>query len=148
MLYEQFASPLGLPKTVGDLVKYSIEFCLVFTFMVLLDKAFWSVFNQVFQSMVYRVQRIPHRINFLNYCFSYGHLFFGFYYFVLLPHLSVTNAFWIGYWVYGVLDITNFAFFENYDMWFLTVDMFWGSVLFALTAYLYYYCKEFMKLKQ
>jgi len=43
----------------------------------------------------------------------------------------------IGFCVYGVYNFTNSAIFKNYDMLFLTVDMVWGTLSFALLGVIY-----------
>lgn len=43
----------------------------------------------------------------------------------------------IGFCIYGVYNFTNSAIFKNYDVLFLTVDLLWGTLSFALLGVIY-----------
>ena len=45
----------------------------------------------------------------------------------------------VGFCIYGVYNFTNGAIFINYNWKFITIDMLWGMLSFALFGYLYKY---------
>ena len=53
----------------------------------------------------------------------------------------------LGFCVYGVYDMTNYAVLAAYPLNFAITDMVWGTTLFGVTAGLTYAAAEYMKLK-
>ena len=61
--------------------------------------------------------------------------FFLINYFIIKPHKSVSDAFFLGIVIYGVFDTTNYALFKNWSLITTIIDTLWGGLLFASTTY-------------
>jgi uncharacterized membrane protein len=55
---------------------------------------------------------------------------------ILRENRSVTEAFLLGFFTYGIYDGTNYAIFKNYPLSFAIMDTLWGGTLFALTTWI------------
>ena len=51
-------------------------------------------------------------------------------------------AFFLGVFVYGVYETTTLALLRNWNPLTSVIDTTWGGVLFALSAYLFYWYKS------
>lgn len=61
---------------------------------------------------------------------------FALYYFIILPKRSVFDAAILGMVIYGVFDMTNHALFKNYNLTTGIIDVVWGAILFASSAFI------------
>jgi len=131
----------GMPDTLKGWAVLTSDFLLVFVLISVMDTIFWMIFENDFQRMVMNVQRMPPRNNWMSVATLYMHMVACYFYFVIMANMSVFDAFWVGFWIYGVCDLTNYATFASYDERFIVINTMWGSVLFAVTAAIFYVYK-------
>jgi uncharacterized membrane protein len=65
-------------------------------------------------------------------------LIFGLYYFIIKENKSVTDAFLLGIFVYGVYELTTISLLSEWELKTVIIDTLWGGILFATTTYLTY----------
>ncbi len=103
--------------------------------LILIDSVYLNVMKGFFGSQVQRVQGSPMQINYLGAAICYVLLIAGINYFIIKPHKSVSDAFFLGIVIYGVFDTTNYALFKNWSLITTIIDTLWGGLLFASTTY-------------
>ena len=103
--------------------------------MLVLDGVYLSTVKGQWQSLVKRIQGEKMQVRIVSAIAVYVLMMFAVYYFIIQPKRSVRDAALLGLVVYGVFDLTNYAIFKNYSLMMGLMDMAWGSLLFAITAY-------------
>jgi uncharacterized membrane protein len=88
--------------------------------------------------MVANVQGSPLRFNIYGGIACYILIISSLYYFILRTHRPVKDAFLLGFFIYGILETTNYAILKKWDAIIALTDTLWGGTLYALTTYLTY----------
>jgi len=140
-------------RTITDLVVLSI-------IVLLLDGIFLYLIKDLFSRQIMLVQGTALQVNIPSAAVCYLLIVLGMYYFVL-RHIIVPNAsslaasvqtmriregmivaFFLGVFVYGVYETTTLALLRNWSPVTAVIDTTWGGVLFALSAYFFYWYKS------
>ena len=111
--------------------------------LLIIDLVWIRLFMQKqYEIMIPRIQGTSLSVNFKYAILSYICLAFSINYFVL-PNIKnnslkeiISYGFVFGIILYGVYDFTAAAVLKEWDQITMFIDIFWGGVLFALTAYL------------
>jgi uncharacterized membrane protein len=111
--------------------------------LLALDFFFIYLIMNNYGKMIANVQGSPMRFNIYGGIICYILIIASLYYFILKDRRSVKDAFLLGFFVYGILETTNYAILTNWNPIIALFDTVWGGVLYAGTAYLTYY---FLKL--
>lgn len=111
-------------------------------FFLVLDALFIGAFMKDWQSLLLRVQGEKMEVRMLSALAVYVIMVLAWVYFVYRPflvHKSVSEAVKtgaiLGFCIYGVFELTNFAIIKKWDMKFVLMDTFWGATLYALVSY-------------
>lgn len=116
---------------------------------ILAADAIWlSVSKNMYAATVRRVQRgSPMRIRSAGAFVSYVFVGLAFVGIVLAGSMrdgrkvvSLPWAAFVGFVVYGTFNATNVAIFSGYDVGTAVTDTLWGTVLFAIAAFVYRMC--------
>lgn len=127
----------GFPS-LSQVAVVSVDVTFLTVLFFLMDYfIYFPIVGNMFMTTVAEVQRQPFVFDGWRAFYAYAHLAFGFYYFVILPSVGIWNAFWIGYWVIGVFDLSCFAFFRKYNSLFAMVDIIWGGLLFISVYFIF-----------
>tara|TARA_B100002019_G_C21199710_1_gene563305 strand:- start:23 stop:415 length:393 start_codon:yes stop_codon:yes gene_type:complete len=114
------------------------------TVLLLIIDLIWIRFymQKQYEIMIPRIQGTSLSVNLKYAILSYICLAFSINYFVL-PNIKrnslkeiVSYGFVFGIILYGVYDFTAAAVLKEWDEITMFIDVFWGGILFALTAYL------------
>lgn len=114
------------------------------TVLLLIIDLIWIRFymQKQYEIMIPRIQGTSLSVNLKYALLSYICLVFSLNYFVL-PNIKqnslkeiISYGFVFGIILYGVYDFTAAAVLKEWDEITMFIDVFWGGVLFALTAYL------------
>lgn len=62
----------------------------------------------------------------------------GLYYFIIKDRKPLLDAFFLGVFVYGVYDLTNYSTLKNWTLAFSIRDALWGGTVFAASTYIIY----------
>ena len=92
----------------------------------------------IFSNTVRRIQNDDMNINVLGAILSYLLIILSINKFILLEDKVPSEAFVLGFCIYGIFDFTNLAIFKKYDFSTAIVDMIWGGILFYVTTLLTY----------
>ncbi len=104
--------------------------------LVSIDFVYLNIVKDYFGSQIQRVQGSPMKINYLGAAICYILLIFGINYFIIKPRKSVSDAFLLGFIIYGVYETTNYALLKNWSIFTVIIDTLWGGLLFASTTYI------------
>jgi uncharacterized membrane protein len=114
--------------------------------MLLLDSVYLSLnlsyFNQVFK----KVQNSKIKMKYVGAILCYIALIFSINYFVIDKKGSVLDAFLLGLCIYAIYETTNYATLDTWPIKMVVMDSLWGGILFALTLFLTYQIKLYLKL--
>tara|TARA_B100000035_G_scaffold114210_1_gene96812 strand:+ start:107 stop:514 length:408 start_codon:yes stop_codon:yes gene_type:complete len=111
-------------------------------FFLVLDALFIGAFMKDWQSLLLRVQGEKMEVRMLSALAVYVIMILAWVYFVYRPFLvhksvgeAVKTGAILGFCIYGVFELTNFAIIKKWDMKFVLMDTFWGAALYALVSY-------------
>lgn len=115
--------------------------------MLALDSVYLSnIGGPLFAKMVKGIQKDEMKINMFGAIGSYLLLILVLYKFIIVERKSPSDAFLLGFCIYGIFDLTNIAIFKNYKLLPALLDTIWGGILFYIvTKFTYgtlYYLKK------
>jgi uncharacterized membrane protein len=107
--------------------------------MLALDSLYLSnIGGPLFAKMVNKIQKEDMKLNVFGAIGSYILLILVLYKFIILEKKPPSDAFLLGFCIYGIFDLTNIAIFKNYQIIPALVDTVWGGVLFYSVAWITY----------
>ena len=113
--------------------------------MLALDSVYLSnIGGPLFAKMVKGIQKDEMKINIFGAIGSYILLILVLYKFIIVERKPLSDAFLLGFCIYGIFDLTNIAIFKNYQLIPSLVDTVWGGVLFYTVTWITY---KIMKIK-
>ena len=111
-------------------------------FFLVLDALFIGAFMKDWQSLLLRVQGEKMEVRMLSALAVYVIMILAWVYFVYRPFLvhksvgeAVKTGAILGFCIYGVFELTNFAIIKKWDLKFVVMDTLWGASLYALVSY-------------
>ena len=114
--------------------------------MLTLDSVYLSnIGGPLFAKMVKGIQKDDMKINMFGAIGSYLLLILVLYKFIIVERKSPSDAFLLGFCIYGVFDFTNIAIFKNYSLLPTLLDTLWGGVLFYIVTKLTYGTLYYLK---
>jgi uncharacterized membrane protein len=116
-------------KIVNQLIILSIIF-------LILDITYISLLGNVFKKQVFDVQNKPLKVNYTSAILCYLLLIIGLYYFIVKSNKSLTEAFLLGIFVYGVYELTTKALLSSWKWQTVIIDTMWGGILFLSSVYI------------
>jgi len=106
--------------------------------MLFLDFIYLSITTNFYKNLIENIQKEKFKIKLIPTIFCYIFLVFSLYYFILKDKRKVFDAFILGFCIYAVFELTNFAIFNKWNIQAVFLDTIWGGILFTLTTYLTY----------
>jgi uncharacterized membrane protein len=107
--------------------------------MLALDSLYLSnIGGPLFAKMIKGIQKEDMKLNVFGAIGSYILLILVLYKFIILERKPLSDAFLLGFCVYGIFDFTNIAILKNYQLIPALVDMVWGGVLFYIVTWVTY----------
>lgn len=104
--------------------------------ILILDSVYLSMAKPTWRKMIKNIQGNEIQLRLLSAVGVYILMSFALYYFIIKPRRNVQDAFLLGLVIYGVFDLTNYAIFSKYNLITGLIDMIWGGLLFASSAYI------------
>ena len=95
----------------------------------------YSEFKQLFT----QVQRSPYRVRIGSVIACYAVLLFTLYFFIIRPKRSPLYAAILGFCIYSVYELTNYATLSRWTLYMTITDILWGTFVFGATTWLYQY---------
>lgn len=106
--------------------------------MLVLDIIWLTATNATTRPMFAAIQGQPLKIRWIPTLAVYAIMVAALWYFAVSPSTTVTEAAGrgaaLGFSMFGLYDLTNYATLERYTLDFALTDMIWGTFLFTVTA--------------
>lgn len=113
---------------------------LLFIVVILCDLVFFYFVKDMFNRQIMDIQGTPIVLNtkmlvgsLLTYILIVG----GFYKFIILGKKTWWEAFLLGFVVYGIYEMTNYALFSKWRWTTAMIDTLWGGILFTLVFWIH-----------
>ena len=107
--------------------------------MLALDSIYLSnIGGPLFAKMVNGIQKEDMKLNIFGAIGSYILLILVLYKFIIIERKPLSDAFLLGFCIYGIFDLTNIAIFKNYQIIPAILDTVWGGVLFYTVTWITY----------
>jgi len=113
---------------------------LVATLALLLffDGVYLGAMKGYFENQVIQVQSAKLSLRVAGAVPCYLLIAAGLYYFIIYKHRPLLDAFFLGIFVYGVYETTNYALLKQWKPMTVFIDTLWGGVLFTAITYIIY----------
>lgn len=106
--------------------------------MIVLDIAWLTATNATTRPLFAAIQGQPLKIRWIPTLAVYAIMVAALWYFAVSPSTNITDAAGrgaaLGFSMYGLYDLTNYATLERYTLDFALTDIIWGTFLFTVTA--------------
>lgn len=106
--------------------------------ILVLDSIYLSTTKNYFSSLVKKIQKTNMNIRMHSAVGVYMLLVIGLYQLIISKKRPPREAFLLGFVIYGVFELTNYALFDNWSILPVMFDTLWGGVLLYITAYATY----------
>jgi uncharacterized membrane protein len=106
--------------------------------MLIMDIIWLTATNATTRPMFAAIQGQPLKIRWIPTLAVYTIMVAALWYFAVNPSTNITDAAGrgaaLGFSMFGLYDLTNYATLERYTLDFALTDMIWGTFLFTVTA--------------
>ena len=103
---------------------------------LVLDATYLFFQKTFYELQIAQVQRVSLQFRPSGAILCYFVLLFVLYYFLLLPRKSSQDAFLLGFSIYAIYNLTNYATLKQWNAVTVLVDSLWGGVLFGTTVFI------------
>ena len=113
---------------------------LLFIVVILCDLVFFYFVKDMFNRQIMDIQGTPIVLNtkmLIGSLLTYILIVGGFYKFIILGKKTWWEAFLLGFVVYGIYEMTNYALFSKWRWTTAMIDTLWGGVLFTLVFWIH-----------
>lgn len=94
------------------------------------------VSKNMFNTMMRAIQGTAIQPKYLAIAVTYLFIFLSYFYFIILKHGSIQDAFVLGVTTYAIYELTNYSLITKWSPQVVLIDTLWGGILFALTRWL------------
>jgi uncharacterized membrane protein len=123
-------------------IEFAKVLVLSIVLFLVLDALFIGYFMKDWQSLLLRVQGEKMEVRALSAVGAYILMVLAWVYFVYKPYTvhkniwsAVKTGAMLGFVIYGIFELTNFALIKKWDLKFVVMDTLWGASLYALVSY-------------
>ena len=143
-----------------NLYLFLIKFCIGICLFIIIDKFLFLQFvSKYFTKMTKNIRLRKHYL-IIPIIFIYIILFASLYYFILKDininiqfnntiykkvFKIILNAFILGFSIYSIYELTNYALFKNWTLYMVLLDSLWGGTLFSIVTFLYLCISQLLK---
>lgn len=119
-----------------------LQYLLTAIIFVILDGTYLNLIKGYFNKQIKSIQGSDIQMNIAATGLVYVVLIYGLNYFIIRKNKSAKEAAILGFFVYAVYELTNYALFKNWSVLTVIIDTLWGAVLFGLTTAIVYKLKN------
>jgi len=119
-----------------------LQYLLTGIIFIILDGTYLNLIKNFFNKQIKSIQGSDIKINIIATGLTYLVLICGLNYFIIKKNKSVKEAALLGFFVYAVYELTNYALFKNWSVLTVIIDTSWGGILFGLTTAIVYKLKN------
>mgnify|MGYP006161809033 CR=1 FL=1 len=113
-----------------------IPFIFIAILLLILDSFYISFIGNYFYEMIKKIQNKAVKIKYVPVILCYILLILTFYFFIYREKKSLFESFLLGFFIYGIYELTNYATIDKWDYKFVIVDSIWGGLLFLITNFI------------
>lgn len=100
------------------------------TFLIL-DGLYFTINNKFLTDTIKQVQKSVVQTKWGAVILTYIFMITMEYYFIIMKKREVMDSFWLGFGIYGIYELTNYATLINWPLSLVIMDTLWGGILFA-----------------
>ena len=142
-----------------NLYLFLIKFCIGIVLFFIIDIFYLMGVSKYFTKMTKNIRLRKHYL-IIPIIFIYIILFASLYYFILKDinidiqfnntiykkvFKIILNAFILGFSIYSIYELTNYALFKNWTLHMVLLDSLWGGTLFSIVTFLYLCISQLLK---
>jgi uncharacterized membrane protein len=116
--------------------------------LVILDITYLTTAQSFFNNQIKSIQGSPLIPKIIPTSITYIILLFGLSYFILQKNATAQDAAILGFFIYSVYELTNYAIFKDWSLSMVFLDILWGTFLFGSTTWLTYFLLNLFGLKK
>ena len=118
-------------------VEIIINLIITAILFVSIDSIYLKLISPLFNSLIYNIQGSPIRLRLDGAIVAYLCIIGVFNYFILYKGATITEAFILGLFIYGIYEGTNRALFSKWTTSIMIIDTLWGGILFSVVFILF-----------
>jgi uncharacterized membrane protein len=103
---------------------------ITMTFLVL-DAFYFTINSKFLTNTVKAVQKSAVQTKWPAVALTYVFMIAMEYYFIIKQNKKAMESFWLGFGIYGIYELTNYATLVNWPLTLVIMDTLWGGILFA-----------------
>ena len=111
---------------------------LIALVLVFIDVFVLYTLSKFFNSQIIAIQGSPIKMNYIAAMLSYVFIVLSLYIFVISRKGKLSESFLLGFFTYGIYELTTKSLLNNWRWTTVIVDTVWGGILFYLTTYIVY----------
>ena len=116
------------PTYIYNRMKTSVLTFISALLVVLIDSIYLNTTSAYFSKQIQSVQKNPLKLNLTATVLCYIFIIFALNYFIIRKRASVSDAFLLGFAIYGIFEFTNMALFEKWKWTTVVLDTNVGEV--------------------
>ena len=113
--------------------------------LLVLDLSYIALASSFFAKQITLVQGAPVKINYIAAIAAYIVIIFALNYFIISNDASILDAFFLGFSIYAIYELTNYSLLRKWHIKTVIVDTLWGGILFATVAGLMKIIKTYLQ---
>ena len=119
-----------------------LNFLKLATIFFLVDSLYLFSMKDKFNTLIKGIQGSSLKLKTIPTILCYIFLVSSIYYFIIQKNATILDAFFLGFFMYGVYETTNLAIFDNWTPFIALIDTIWGGILFMTSVYIFNYFKH------
>jgi uncharacterized membrane protein len=122
-----------------------IKDLLILTFIfILIDFIYLKLMTKHFKILIFNIQKKEMTLELQPTVLCYIILVFSLYYFIIKDNKDHIDGAILGWVIYFVYDLTNYAILDGWDLKTVIYDGLWGGILYGSVTYLFYKVKSLL----
>ena len=108
-----------------------IQLATITTTFLVLDGMYFTFNNKFLTDTVKTVQKSAIQTKWGAVALTYVFMIAMEYYFIIKQNKKAMESFWLGFGIYVIYELTNYATLTNWPLTLVIMDTLWGGILFA-----------------
>lgn len=114
------------------------NFLILSLIIIIIDSLYLFGIKDIFGNMVQSIQNERMNINIWGAVITYFFMVLSLYFFIIREKKPIIESMILGLSSYAIFDFTNYALFNNWNLYIGIIDTLWGGILYGLTTFIYY----------
>jgi uncharacterized membrane protein len=118
-------------------IKWNVIITITLSILIL-DLLYFFFNRNYFGKFIQNVQKSPCIVKYLPAALVYIILIAFEYFFIIMQKKTILEAFFVGFAIYAIYDLTNYATLSRWPLYVVIMDSLWGGFIFSFTTYIVY----------